>query len=71
MYSIVRSGIILVIFFFFLWWDKVRAPEKTSCCQRLEGFEEELSPETAGNILLTPLNSPLLNFNSDSDKKKK
>lgn len=57
-------------FFFFLSWDKVGAPEQTSCCQQLEGFEEELSPETAGNILLASLNSPLLNFNSESLKKK-
>lgn len=58
-------------FFFFIQWDKVGTPEKTSCCQRLEGFEDQLSPETAGNILLAALKSPLLNFNSDSLKKKK
>lgn len=67
MYSIVRSQIICVIFLFLF---KVGAPKQTSCCQQLEGFEEELSPETAGNILLASLNSPLLNFNSESLKKK-
>ena len=58
-----------LLLFFFIQWDQVGVPEKSSCCQRLEGFEDKLSPETAGNILLAALNSPLLYFNSQSLKK--
>lgn len=52
--------------FLFFFLNSGTKSEKTSCCQQLEGFEDALSPETAGNILLAALNSPLVNFNSGS-----